>query len=296
MIQTAFNGLCMAIADSVPGVSGGTIAFILGFYDRFIEALHDLFGESRENRKSAFVYLFKLGVGWAPGMGLCALLLSNLFTKYIYFMSSLFLGLTVASIPFIIIAEKGSLQGKLQNFPFAIAGVVLVITLSLLRNSAGAFGNINFLHLQLVQFVYIFLAGMVAITAMVLPGISGSTVLLIAGVYLPTISAVKELLHFNFMELPGLFALGLGILFGIRVSIGFIRTARKKYCSQTMYLIIGLMIGSLFAIIMGPTTLSTPVPALDASTFHIWGFVAGVEVLMGLEYLKEKISGQEAHH
>ncbi len=171
-----------------------------------------------------------------------------------------------------------------------------MITLSLLRNSAGAFGNINFLHLQLVQFVYIFLAGMVAITAMVLPGISGSTVLLIAGVYLPTISAVKELLHFNFMELPGLFALGLGILFGIRVSIGFIRTARKKYCSQTMYLIIGLMIGSLFAIVMGPTTLSTPVPALDVSTFHIWGFVAGVGVLLGLEYLKEKISGQEAHH
>ncbi len=58
MIQTAFNGLCMAIADSVPGVSGGTIAFILGFYDRFIEALHDLFGESRENRKSAFVLSF----------------------------------------------------------------------------------------------------------------------------------------------------------------------------------------------------------------------------------------------
>ena len=53
MILTAFHGFCMALADSVPGVSGGTIAFILGFYERFIDALHDLFGGSREGRKNA---------------------------------------------------------------------------------------------------------------------------------------------------------------------------------------------------------------------------------------------------
>ena len=84
MIQTALNGLCMAIADSVPGVSGGTIAFILGFYDRFIEALHNLFGKESGPRKRAFIYLMKLGIGWGVGMIACVLLLSSLFTKNIY--------------------------------------------------------------------------------------------------------------------------------------------------------------------------------------------------------------------
>ena len=69
MILTAIHGFCMALADSVPGVSGGTIAFILGFYDRFLDALHSLFGKDAGARKSAILYLLKLGVGWALGMG-----------------------------------------------------------------------------------------------------------------------------------------------------------------------------------------------------------------------------------
>lgn len=59
----------MALADSVPGVSGGTIAFILGFYDRFLNALHSLFGKDADARKSAIIYLLKLGLGWIFGMG-----------------------------------------------------------------------------------------------------------------------------------------------------------------------------------------------------------------------------------
>ncbi|MDD3230834.1 MAG: DUF368 domain-containing protein [Oscillospiraceae bacterium] len=287
MIQTAFNGLCMAVADSVPGVSGGTIAFILGFYDRFIDALHHLFGKETDKRKSAFFYLLKLGVGWVFGMGVCVLLLSSLFTKNIYFMSSVFLGLTAAAIPFVVLAEKKSLQGGLKNIPFAILGAALVVGISLLRGGSGFLGNIDFLTLQPLHFAYIFVSGMVAIAAMVLPGISGSTVLLIAGVYLPAINAVKELLHFNLAELPGLFALGLGVLFGIGVSIHFIRSALRKHRSKMVYLILGLMVGSLFAIVMGPTTMSEPMPAVSISTFHVFGFFIGIAVLLGLELLRK---------
>ena len=110
MILTAFHGFCMALADSVPGVSGGTIAFILGFYDRFLDSLHALFGKDRAVRKTAFQYLVKLGAGWAVGMVTCVLALSGLFEKNIYFMSSLFLGLTVSSLPFVIAAERPVLK------------------------------------------------------------------------------------------------------------------------------------------------------------------------------------------
>lgn len=110
MVLTPFHGFCMALADSVPGVSGGTVAFILGFYDRFINALHDLLGRDNAVRKTALAYLLKLGVGWIVGMGLCVSLLAGLFADHIYFMSSLFLGLTAASVPFVALAEKDSLR------------------------------------------------------------------------------------------------------------------------------------------------------------------------------------------
>ena len=63
MIINFFNGFLMALADSVPGVSGGTVAFILGFYDKFIESLDDLFRGNIEKKKKALVYLIKIGIG-----------------------------------------------------------------------------------------------------------------------------------------------------------------------------------------------------------------------------------------
>ena len=63
------HGMSMALADSVPGVSGGTIAFILGFYERFLGSLHDFFGRDNARRKDAALYLLKFGLGWILGMG-----------------------------------------------------------------------------------------------------------------------------------------------------------------------------------------------------------------------------------
>lgn len=293
MIITACNGLCMAIADSVPGVSGGTIAFVLGFYEQFIDALHDLFGKEREVRKAAFLYLMKLGAGWCPGMLICVLLLSNLFANNIYFMSSVFLGLTVASIPFIVSSEMKVLCVHGKNILFMFPGIALVVGITLLRTDAGSLGAMDFLQLQPSHFLYIFLTGMVAITTMVLPGISGSTILLISGIYLPAIDAVKQLFKLNFAELPGLFTLDMGILAGIGVSIHCIRTALEKHRSQTVYLILGLMTGSLFAIAMGPTSLAKPVPALSASSFNFLGFAIGTAILVGVELLRMGVPGKK---
>ena len=100
MIYNIFHGFCMAMADSVPGVSGGTVAYILGFYERFIDALHYLFSGSMRERKEALRYLLKLGVGWIIGMVSSVLVLAQLFESHIYFLTSLFLGLTLAALPF----------------------------------------------------------------------------------------------------------------------------------------------------------------------------------------------------
>ena len=69
MLLNAVRGFCMALADSVPGVSGGTIAFLLGFYDEFINSLNDMIGKDNTKRKAALIFLIKLGIGWVIGFG-----------------------------------------------------------------------------------------------------------------------------------------------------------------------------------------------------------------------------------
>ena len=254
MVLTAFHGFCMALADSVPGVSGGTIAFILGFYDRFLDALHQLFGTDKDARRAAVRYLLQLGLGWVAGMVASVAALAELFASQVYFMSSLFLGLTLASFPFVIRAERRVLQGQARNCPFALFGLLLVVLLTLLRTNAAGVA-IRFAGAPVWMLGYIFVSGAVAITAMVLPGISGSTLLLIAGVYLPAIGAIKAFLGLDLSVMPGLIALGLGVIAGIGLSIHAIRAALRKYRSQMDWLILGLMAGSLYAIVMGPAGL-----------------------------------------
>ena len=288
MILTVFHGFCMALADSVPGVSGGTIAFILGFYDRFIDSLHALFGRDRAARKTALQYLVKLGAGWAAGMVACVLALSGLFEKNIYFMSSLFLGLTVSSLPFVAAAERPALK-NFRAAPFALLGAAVVVGLTLLRGGASVLGSVSFSSLAPLSLLYIFLAGAVAITAMVLPGISGSSILLIAGVYLPAIQAIKSFLGMDLSVFPGLCALGCGVIAGVGLSIHAIRAALRKYRSQMVWLILGLMLGSVYAIANGPAGLSSPLPPLDAASFRLSAFLLGIAILLGLEFLKKLI-------
>lgn len=294
MLLTAFHGFCMSLADSVPGVSGGTIAFILGFYEKFLDALHDLFQGGGAGRKAACQYLVKLGLGWVVGMGACVVLLSSLFEQHIYFMSSLFLGLTVCSIPFVASAEREALK-RWSRCGFLLLGVAAVVGLTLLRTRAGGLGNLDYTQLQPLQFAYLFASGAVAITAMVLPGISGSSILLIAGVYLPTIQAVHSLMGFQFAVLPGLCALGFGVLAGIGGSIHFIRAALQNHRSAMVWLILGLMLGSLYAIANGPASLDAPLPPLSLATFQLPAFLLGAALLLGLEGLKKAMEKKESN-
>ena len=136
---------------------------------------------------------------------------------------------------------------------------------------------------------YVFLTAMVAITAMVLPGISGSTLLLIFGIYVPIIGAVKELLHMNLNYVPILLVFGMGVITGIVGIIKTIKMCLERYRSQTIYAILGLMIGSLYAITKGPTTLDVPMEPLGLQTFSILFFLLGGLILAGLEVLKTRL-------
>lgn len=278
-----FNGFMMALADSVPGVSGGTIAFLLGFYDNFINALDSLLDKNK--RIDGIKYLLKIGIGWIVGMGLSVLILSNVFEKHIYQVSSLFIGFILASIPIIFKEEKDTLKKNYFNVIFLILGIVVVFLITYFNNTKLA--DMSLSNLTLSHSIYIFIVGMIAISAMILPGISGSTLLLIFGLYLPIINGIKDLLHFNFNSFIGLFVFGLGVITGILSIIKLLKKALDKYRNATIYLIIGLMIGSIYSIIEGPTTLDVPVDALNFNNVSILFFVIGALVVIGLQWFKK---------
>lgn len=191
MFKEGMNGFCMALADSVPGVSGGTVAFIMGFYDQFIGSIHNLTFGNWIEKKNALRYLAKLGMGWLIGMAMAVVVLSALLESHIYVISSLFIG-------------------------------------------------------------------MIVISAMFLPGISGSTLLLIFGAYISVITAVKSVLSLHFSYIPCLMFFGCGILTGAGSVVKIIKVCLEKFRPQTIYMILGMIIGSFYAIIMGPTTLKIP--------------------------------------
>lgn len=279
----------MALADSVPGVSGGTIAFILGFYDDFIGSLNSLISKnSTADKKKSLIFLLKLGIGWIVGMVLSVLILSSIFDAHIYSISSLFTGFIIVAIPLIMKQEKDSLIGKYKNIIFTIIGA-LIVALITYFNPSGSNGGLN-LSLESLNFgvgIFVFVAGMIAISAMVLPGISGSTLLLIFGLYTGIISSIKEVLSLNFSYLPVLIIFGLGVIVGILSTIKIIKFLLSKYRSAMIYLILGLMLGSIYAVFMGPTTLEVPQPAMNLSNFSWIFFIIGGALIILLEKSKD---------
>ena len=294
----------MALADSVPGVSGGTIAFLLGFYDDFIGSL-DAFVPSKESKEikkekriKAIKFLVRLGIAWGVGFISAVLILTSIFQSHIYQVSSLFIGFIIFSIPLIIMEEKKVLARKYYNLIFMAAGIALVVLITALNPSETA--NTGDTGYNIGSLLYFMLTGMLGISAMVLPGISGSTILLIFGTYLPVMTAIKDFLHLNMQGLPLLIFFGVGVLLGIALIIRLVKKSLEKFRSQTVYAILGLMIGSLYAVVKGPESLDPPQSAMSFDTFSILFFIIGGVVILGLQavkhfsQVKEKIEEIEA--
>lgn len=290
MLREGMNGFCMALADSVPGVSGGTVAFILGFYDRFIGSINDFVFGNMEKKKASFSYLVKLGIGWMTGMVLAVLLLSSLFESHIYTVSSLFMGFIAGSIPLIIREEKESFGGSrniLKGIGFCIAGILVVAGIAWLNGKTGV-ASMDHGQFHIGTGIRLFFVGMIAISAMFLPGISGSTLLLIFGAYIPVITAVRGLLGMDFSYLPLLMFFGFGVLTGAVTVVRGIQVCLEKFRTQSVYAILGMMIRSFYAIMQGPATLKVPQPVMGFGNFQILAALVGLALVLGMQLMKER--------
>lgn len=290
-VKTAICGFFMALADSVPGVSGGTVAFFAGEYENFIGSFGNIIGKNPALRRQSLRFLLRLGFGWLIGIALSVSLLAELFHTHIYEVSSLFLGLVGASIPLVVFEEKSTLKAcRPWHILLFFTGVGAVVALCFLHFS------LSTEVLTLPSALYLFVSGALAISAMVLPGISGSTLLLAFGLYVPIITGVKQLLSFDFSSFSLLLIFGTGVLAGIFCSFRGIHYLLQHHRSATVSVILGLMAGSLFAVIMGPTTLAKPLPPLTFSTASIGLFLLGILIVTGFAIAKTIVQKRAVYH
>lgn len=269
--SVSLRGVAMGAADVVPGVSGGTMALVLGIYPRFIAALTQIDpdlvrrtwsgvrGPDRWRRiwqtwQGADVpFLMALGLGIGVAILSLSKIIPNLLQRYPAEMNGLFFGMIAVSVvvPVRLMRERGLRQA----LAFGLAGAV-------------AYG-VTGLQLMQVQggLAFLFVSGAIAISAMLLPGISGSFLLLIMGQYSRILEAIHE------RDLPVLAVFGIGVLVGLFTFSRVLKWLLLRHPSTTLAALAGLMVGSLRKIWPYQAALDVPVKVGDKvvrATENVW--------------------------
>jgi putative membrane protein len=314
-IQTMLKGAAMGVAEVIPGVSGGTLAFITGIYERLLNAISainvDLIHLFKDGgvkavwQKMDGAFLVKLLSGMALGFILGLKIIVGLLETHPVLIWSFFFGLILASIPMI---GKEVKKWGLLEIVLAIVGTVVVYWVTVAAPSQGSE------HLLMV-----FVAGIIGVSALMLPGISGSFVLLLMGMYTIIMPAVEESTHHPFG--PSTIVV---IVFGVGMIVGLLSFARvltftfKKYPNPTMALLTGFLIGSLNKVWPWQQVLETRLNSKGVeqvlfsesvlpSTFaelsenflygndpHLGGAIALMCIAIGIIYLMNKYSVAES--
>ncbi len=241
-ILIALKGLAMGIAETIPGVSGGTIAFITGIYERLINSIKafspqllttlrkDGIGAAWDRINGNF--LVSLVIGMFMGIIFGVLVVSHLLDNYPPIIWAFFFGLIISSV--IYIARQIEKWRALEILGM-ILSTVLAYWLTMVSPASGT---------EALWFV--FLSGAIAISALILPGISGSFILLIMGMYGVILSAAKSVLKtFDTTDMLIMAVFSLGCIVGLMTFARVISWTFKNYRSITLAVLTGFMIGSL---------------------------------------------------
>ncbi|MFC3039317.1 DUF368 domain-containing protein [Virgibacillus xinjiangensis] len=236
--RNLYRGMLMGTSDVVPGVSGGTIAVVLGIYDRLIAAVNGLF--SKEWKKH-LGFLIPLGLGVVLAIFLLASLMEWLFEHHPGPTQFFFLGLILGVVPYLFDKADAKRSFKGKHIILLIAGIILVGSMAFITPEEGAVIQ----NITMSTYILLFFSGFIASSAMILPGISGSLILLIIGVYATVMSAISNL------QLDLIAVIGCGIAAGIVVMSKVIHYCLKHYYTGTFSVVIGLVLGSVLVVFPG---------------------------------------------
>lgn len=260
VIKIFLNGAIFGITQTVPGVSAGTVAIILGFYNELLEAVNHFFKDIRKYT----MFLFPMLMGAAVGLLVFSSVIQFLLARYSFPTMLFFIGLIVGIIP--PVCKKATAGGKYGFKAYYAAYIVIpIIILVLISHTTTPEYAVNpsevFWQVGVPYMLFLLAGGFVAGSSLLLPGVSGSFVLLLMGIYPVAIYAVasarfllSDITNIALMLNIGMILapLGIGTVLGALATARLIEKLLKEY-EQIVYLaILGLLVGSVYALLRTP--------------------------------------------
>lgn len=248
--KNIINGIFIGVSNVIPGVSGGTVAVILGIYETLINSVKNI----RHDFKKNIMYLIQIGIGAVIGILLFSSMISTLLDRYTIAVNYFFVGLVIGSISLLFskFKDKKVSLNKISGFILGIGFVFMVSTIGNMMSVDSA----ESIKTGLSAYLTLGFAGFIAAFTMLLPGVSGSLTLVMLGMYDDFVNAVST---FN---IPVLFVCGIGVLIGILVTVKLISYLLKKYNDITYAAILGLVAGSILIIVFSNPVGSSFIVAL----------------------------------
>lgn len=235
-IVTVIKGVVIGLATLVPGVSGGTMAIILGVYDDLIHSISSFFKDWKKNG----LFLIQIGIGSVIGMGAFSKIIEQVLVKYENTMIYLFLGIICGGIP-VLYKKSLSSERKKSDLMFLGIGFIIVFIMTLQPSAVLTLAT----NTGVKSTIFLVIAGFIIAVALILPGISTSFMLLTLGLYSITLEAI------NTFNLAYLVPIGIGAVIGTLSTTKAIENLLEKYPSKTYLLILGFVIGSLLEVFPG---------------------------------------------
>ena len=273
MIKNILKGMVIGIANIIPGVSGGTMMVAMGIYDKLIHCITHLFSEFKKN----VLFLAPIAVGMVLAVVASSFTIEKMFESFPFQTSLLFVGLVVGGLP----AMWKNVKGKDVKIGHIVTWVV---GMALLGEKEGNAANLAF---NFVNVFKLFAVGVIAAATMVIPGVSGSMVLLLIGYYNPILSAISGFIRSAVsFDMQGILT-GVGILapFGIGVVVGVFAIAKlieiifNKFPLYAYWGIIGLIVASPIAILaMGTFPVITVMSIITGVAALVIGFVIAMKL------------------
>lgn len=276
-MKAFISGILVGIANIIPGVSGGTMMVIMGVFHRIMEAIAGIVQRKNKNRKEDILFLSKILVGAVLGLVLFAKVIDFLFVSYEIPTLWWFIGMVVASIPIFI--NKELKNDRIKIVPFII-GIVLILGITFLNPGTSEVVVDSFPALSTSHLLLMLGVGFISGFTMLLPGVSGSMVLLIIGQYHLFKAYLSNVTSFQIDVLLPLAVMGIGILIGIIVSAKATKYVLHKSNETrvaTLSLILGLVVASSFVLI--------PIAQYSQATIimSVGSFIFGILVVYFIE-------------
>lgn len=275
------KGIMIGIANVIPGVSGGTMAVSLGIYDKLIGAVSNLLRDWKNSLKT----LFPLVLGCGIGIVGFTYAIEYLLSKHTFVTCMAFVGLILGGLPILVVSLKKELRksGSSIDISGVLAFVILFAVAVFMPMMNAGEEVLKTFSVTPGTLISLFAVGVIASATMVIPGVSGSLVMMILGYYYGIIDTIKGFLDsLKALDMAGLthgFALlmpfGIGLLLGIFLIAKLITFLFNRYGIQTYCAIIGLIIASPFAIFYN-TGLLEQLGSLNAGQIGLGVVLAAV--------------------